>query len=239
MAKLTLSYNDQVVSEHELDKEEVSIGRKADNDIQIDNRAVSGRHARILTILKDSFLEDRDSTNGTYVNGSPIKKHALQDGDVIGIGKHTLKFASGAGSEDDDEGDFEQTMVIRPDTKGMPEKEGSESVDRSVEALGQEIAAESRKSAGAEVSKAAVRVISGANAGKELKLTKALTTLGKPGVQVAAITRRATGYYLIEIESKDGGHPAVNGQTVGSEAVRLEDESVIEVAGVKMEFYFA
>ena len=239
MAKLTLVYNDQVVSEHELDKEEITIGRKAENDIQIDNLAVSGHHARILTILNDSFLEDRNSTNGTYVNGSLIKKHALQDGDVIGIGKHTLNFSTGAGGGDDSEGDFEQTMVIRPDTKGMPEKEGSESVDRSVEALGQELAADSRKSSEADLGKAAVRVISGANAGKELKLTKALTTLGKPGVQVAAITRRATGYYLIEIEAKDGGHPTVNGQPVGNEAVRLEDEAVIEVAGVKMEFFFA
>lgn len=235
MAKLTLSFNDQVVSEFELDKEQTSIGRKADNDIQIDNLAVSGHHARILTILNDSFLEDRNSTNGTYVNGALIKKHALQNGDVIAIGKHTLTYTNEAASQGDSD-DFERTMIIRPDTQGMPEGEGSESVDRSVEALGQEIAAEADKSPEDSAGRAYVRVVSGANSGKELTLTKALTTLGKPGVQVAAITRRSKGYFLIEIEAKDGGHPTVNGQAVGSEAVKLDNESVIEVAGVKMEF---
>jgi pSer/pThr/pTyr-binding forkhead associated (FHA) protein len=236
MAKLTLSFNDQVVDEYELDKEQMTIGRKADNDIQIDNLAVSGHHARILTILNDSFLEDQNSTNGTYVNGSPIRKHALQDGDTIMIGKHLLTYSNEAASRGGDN-DFERTMVIRPDSQGMPENSGNDSVDRSVEALGQELAAESDHAARQTSGPARVRVISGANAGRELELKKALTTLGKPGVQVAAITRRAQGYYLIGIEAKDGGHPSVDGQPVGSEAVRLDNESVIEVAGVKMEFF--
>lgn len=235
MAKLTLSFNDQVISEFELDKEQMTLGRKPDNDIQIDNLAVSGYHARILTILNDSFLEDRNSTNGTYVNGALIKKHALQNGDVISIGKHTLTYSNQVASQGSG-GDFERTMIIRPDAKGMPEKEGSASVDRSVEALGQEIAADAERSPEDTAGRAYVRVISGANASKELTLTKALTTLGKPGVQVAAIARRSKGYFLIEIEAKDGGHPRVNGQTVGSKAIKLDNESVIEVAGVKMEF---
>ncbi|MEF8833838.1 MAG: FHA domain-containing protein [Halofilum sp. (in: g-proteobacteria)] len=235
MAKLTHSFNDQVVAEYELDKEQMTIGRKADNDIQIDNLAVSGHHARILTILNDSFLEDRNSTNGTSVNGSRIRKHALQDGDAIMIGTHLLTYSNEAASRGGDN-DFERTMVIRPDTEGMPENNGSESVDRSVSALGHQLAAESDRSVEQSAGYARVRVISGANAGKELELKKALTTLGKPGVQVAAITRRAQGYFLIEIEAKDGGHPSVNGQQVGSEAIRLDNESVIEVAGVKMEF---
>jgi pSer/pThr/pTyr-binding forkhead associated (FHA) protein len=235
MAKLTLSFNDQVVSEFELDREQMTIGRKADNDIQIDNLAVSGHHARILTILNDSFLEDQNSTNGTYVNGSLVKKHALQNGDVIAIGKHTLTYSNQSASQGGGD-DFERTMIIRPDAKGMSEEAGSASVDRSVEALGQEIAADANKAPEANAARAYVRVVSGANAGKELTLTKALTTLGKPGVQVAAITRRSKGYFLIEIEAKDGGHPTVNGQAIGSEAVRLENEAVIEVAGVKMEF---
>lgn len=235
MAKLTLSFNDQVIAEYELDKEQMTIGRKADNDIQIDNLAVSSHHARILTILNDSFIEDQNSTNGTYVNGSLIRKHALQDGDTIMIGKHLLTYSNEAASQGRDN-DFERTMVIRPDTKGMPEKSGSKSVDRSVEALGQQLAAESDRSVEESVGQARVRVVSGANAGRELLLKKALTTLGKPGVQVAAITRRAQGYFLIEIEAKDGGHASVDGRPVGSEAVRLDNESVIEVAGVKMEF---
>src|SRR6056297_3903720 len=107
MAKLTVTFNDQVVAEHDLDKEEMTIGRKPDNDIQIDNLAVSGHHARILTILNDSFLEDRNSTNGTYVNGALVKKHALQNGDVIEIGKHTLTYSNEVASQGEGD-DFER-----------------------------------------------------------------------------------------------------------------------------------
>jgi len=234
MAKLTLLFNDSVVSEHELDKEEITIGRKPDNDIQIDNLAVSGRHARILTILNDSFLEDTNSTNGTYVNGSLVKKHALQNGDEISIGKHKLKYTNEAASTGDE---FEKTMIIRPDTKGMPENEGGSSVDRSVGEIGKKLLAEAEEqSDAAQRQEARLRVVSGTNKGKELKLTKALTTIGKPGVQVAAVTRRSKGYFLMSIEARDGGNPMVNGNPVTTEAVPLANEAIIEVAGVKMEF---
>ncbi|MDX1609757.1 MAG: FHA domain-containing protein [Halofilum sp. (in: g-proteobacteria)] len=234
MAKLTLTFNDAPVSEYELDKEEITIGRKPDNDIQIDNLAVSGRHARILTILNDSFLEDTNSTNGTYVNGTLVKKHALQNGDVIAIGKHKLTYSNEQASSG---GDFDKTMIIRPDTKGMPESEGGDSVHKSVGEIGKKLLAEAeQQSDGAATQKARLRVISGTNKGKELELTKALTTIGKPGVQVAAVTRRAKGYFLIQIEAKDGGHPTVDGKPVGTEATPLANEAVIEVAGVKMEF---
>ena len=82
-AKLVLSLNASVLGEYGLEKERITIGRKPDNDIQVDNLAVSGQHAAIITILNDSFLEDLDSTNGTFVNGKLIKKHALKNGDVI------------------------------------------------------------------------------------------------------------------------------------------------------------
>jgi len=234
MAKLTLTYNDEVVAEYELDKEQLTIGRKPDNDIQIDNMAVSGHHARILTILNDSFLEDQNSTNGTYVNGALVKKHALQNGDIITIGKHRLAYENLEASRGGD--DFDRTMIIRPDTAGMPENTGSQSLDESVSRIGAELVAESEKRAAAPPSTARLRVISGTNAGKELALTKALTTLGKPGVQVAAITRRPQGFFLIQVEGRDGSHPTVNGNAVGGEAVALGHEAVLEVAGVKMEF---
>ena len=112
MAKLVLSLNGVVQGEYQLDKERLSIGRKADNDIPIDNLAVSGKHALVITILDDSFLEDLGSTNGSYVNGKLIKKHALKDGDVIAIGKHELKYVNELATADDDE--FEKTMIIKP-----------------------------------------------------------------------------------------------------------------------------
>ena len=114
MAKVILSFEGSVIREIPLDKERVTIGRKPHNDIQIENLAVSSEHARIVTILNDSFLEDLGSTNGTLVNGNPIKKHILQNNDVIEIGKYTLKFfgeAAAAGQSQSE--DFERTMVLR------------------------------------------------------------------------------------------------------------------------------
>lgn len=231
MAKIILTFNGDKVSEHELDREEVTIGRKPENDIQIDNLAVSGKHARVLTILNDSFLEDLGSTNGTYVNGSLVKKHALKNGDSIAIGKHELKYINEEASEDE----FDQTMIIRPDSTGMAEESSTDtSIKQSVGKIEAEIAAEAASSDA--VAKARLRVVSGANKGKELELNKALTTLGKPGVQVAAITRRSKGYFLIHVEGDEGNRPTVNGEPVGKQAYKLDDAAVIEVAGVRMEF---
>ncbi len=95
MARLILSLKGVVQREYQLNKERMTIGRKPDNDIQIDNVVVSGEHALITTTLDDSFLEDLGSTNSTYVNGKPIKKHekhALRNGDVVGLGNHELKY---------------------------------------------------------------------------------------------------------------------------------------------------
>src|SRR5213079_1422086 len=115
MAKLILSMDGLVLKEIPLTKERTTLGRKPHNDIQIDNLAVSGEHAVIVTILNDSFLEDLGSTNGTVVNVNPIKKHFLQNNDVIELGKYKLKFigeaAPAAGAE---KADFEKTMVLRP-----------------------------------------------------------------------------------------------------------------------------
>ena len=110
-ASLILSLNSSVLGEFALDKERITLGRKPENDIQVDNLAVSGQHAAIITILSDSFLEDMDSTNGTFVNGKLVKKHALKNGDIISIGKHELKYVNDEATSEDD---FEKTMVIRP-----------------------------------------------------------------------------------------------------------------------------
>ena len=115
MAKLILSMDGLVLKEIPLTKERTTLGRKPHNDIQIDNLAVSGEHAVIVTILNDSFLEDLGSTNGTVVNGNPVKKHFLQNNDVIELGKYKLKFVGDAApAAGADKADFEKTMVLRP-----------------------------------------------------------------------------------------------------------------------------
>lgn len=233
MAKLKLMFNGEILDEYTLDREEITIGRRPENDIQIDNLAVSGRHARVLTILNDSFLEDLGSTNGTYVNGSVIKKHALKHGDVITLGKHQLAYDNQDASGADD---FERTMIIRPDTDGMPENSGSAALDRSVGEIGAELVRESSGASSDRPAKARLRVISGANSGKELEITKALTTLGKPGVQVAAITRRPKGYFIVHVEGDAATPPTMNGEPIERTASPIPDNAIIEVAGVRMEF---
>src|SRR3990170_1971599 len=113
MAKLILSMDGLILKEYTLAKERTTIGRKPHNDIQIDNLAVSGEHAVVVTILNDSFLEDLGSTNGTLVNGQPVKKHFLQNNDVVELGKYKLKYIHEQTAQAK-AADFEKTMVLRP-----------------------------------------------------------------------------------------------------------------------------
>src|SRR6476620_2849035 len=119
MAKLIVSVDGQVLKEHVLNKERTLIGRKPHNDIQIDNLAISGEHAAIITSLNDSFIEDLGSTNGTMVNGKPVKKHFLQNNDVVEIGKHKLKYFNDAPTAAT-AADFEKTMIIRNPARAAP-----------------------------------------------------------------------------------------------------------------------
>jgi pSer/pThr/pTyr-binding forkhead associated (FHA) protein len=279
MARLILSLDNQVLAEYNMSKERYTIGRLPDNDVRIDNPAVSGHHSLIINILNDSFLEDLNSTNGTYVNGKLIKKHALQNGDVITIGHHQLRFADQeAGDAAQDE--FEKTMVIPANEQSSEQvakaEQATAAAAQQSARAGQYTATvvEGDKSAmsrtdlkvdvpepkpatppGGMVETAVgldpvgapnalplgkLQVLSGAFAGRELELTKALTTLGRPGVQVAAITRRAEGYYVVHVESgEEGDYPLVNGQPIGAQARKLTDNDVLQLAGVKMGFFTA
>ncbi|MGH8279689.1 MAG: FHA domain-containing protein [Gammaproteobacteria bacterium] len=235
MGKLILTLDGQELAQYQLEKERYTVGRMSDNDILIENMAVSGHHALILNILKDSFLEDLNSTNGTYVNGKLIKKHALQDGDVITVGHHQLKYLADNSAASANE--FERDLLMRPGTESGP---GTPSIARVNRVVAQSGAGPqpSGESAKAVLPKGRLQVLSGSYAGKQLELTKALTTLGRPGVQVAAITRRADGFYVVHVESGQGqGFPTVNGKQIGAEACKLGDNDVIELAGVKMGFY--
>jgi len=236
MAKLVLNFNGETLREYELDKETMMIGRKADNDIHIDNLSVSSKHAKVLTILNDSFIEDLESTNGTLINGEKISKHALKNGETITIGKHELTYVNEAA--DAGTSDFEKTIVIRADAAGMPEQdETGTHLEKYIGKIASDLAADSVVSS-EDPGVASLKVLSGANSGKFLKLTKILTTLGKPGVQVAAVTRRPTGYFLIVVDAASTPiKPLVNGTEIGKQAHPLKDGDKIEVAGVKMSFH--
>jgi pSer/pThr/pTyr-binding forkhead associated (FHA) protein len=283
-AKLILSMDGLVLKEITLGKERTTIGRKPHNDIQIDNLAVSGEHAVIVTILNDSFLEDLGSTNGTLVNGQPIKKHFLQSNDVIELGKYKLKYINDQAGKTTAPQDFEKTMVLRPGavpkpggapapaagtSQAMPTLSTSQpspamstsqpmrsagpatlppapppapsasqpmATSQGMPAMGtsQPLSASQPIAAGGKV--AAIQILSGANAGKEMELTKALTTLGKPGVQVAVITKRPQGYFITHVEGAN--FPILNGKLLDAQAHPLGDHDIIELAGVKMEFFY-
>lgn len=248
-AKLILSMDGAVLHEYVLDKERMTIGRKPHNDVVIDNLAVSGEHAAIVTILNDSFLEDLDSTNGVTVNGVAIKKHFLQPNDLIEIGKYKLKYLNDQhGGQHAEPEDFERTMVIRPPA-GKPqaspstfEKTGKFSAQApqaaSTPAPAQATPAQPGQPAPAQAAAtpaAALQILTGPNAGRELDLVKNLTTLGKPGVQVAVLTRRPHGYFITHVEGTT--FPSLNGKLLDEHPHQLTNHAIIELAGVKMEFY--
>jgi hypothetical protein len=235
MARLVLSLDSQVMAEYNMTKERYTIGRLPDNDVRIDNPAVSGHHSLIINILNDSFLEDLNSTNGTYVNGKLIKKHALQHGDVITVGHHQLRFVE----DDEQQDEFEKTMVIQPSARPVERlRAATAAAEQAAPPISATARARSMPEGGAPVKSAKLQVLSGAFAGRELELNKALTTLGRPGVQVAAITRRAEGYFIVHVDSgKSGEYPLVNGNAIGAQAQRLADNDVIQLAGVKMGFF--
>ena len=239
MARLILSLQGQSLAEYNMGKERYTIGRLPDNDVRIDNPAVSGHHALIINILNDSFLEDLNSTNGTYVNGKLIKKHALQHGDVVTVGHHQLRFIDSQ-VEEAGGNDFARTLVIQSNDAtddrlpALAVREPSPTPTK--EAPGKEQNVAPTRAPG----NARLQVLSGALSGREMELTKVVTTLGRPGIQVAAITRRGEAYYLVHVEGGTPGEtPQVNGVAIGGQARRLQDNDVITLAGVKMGFFLS
>ena len=269
MAKLVLSLDGTVLREHELTKERTTIGRKPHNDIQIDNLAISGEHAVIVTILNDSFLQDLDSTNGTQVNGRPVRKHFLQDNDIIEMAKYKIHYRTSS--------DGVETLVMRgetgetvgvksavtgkspevPDASRQPFADvgklerksdfGVEERSKPTAPITQQTDAGQLKSpSGAGINKppgtrtgfpgsAGIQFLTGPNAGREIEITKNLTTLGKPGSHLAVIARRKNGYFLTHVEGN--AFPFINGVTLDAKAHALASHDIIELGGVKMEFF--
>jgi predicted component of type VI protein secretion system len=227
MPKLILSMDGLVLKEIALDKERISIGRKPNNDIQIDNLAISGQHAVITTILDDAFLEDQNSTNGTYVNGQPVKKCVLHNNDVVELGKYRLKYIVDRGRPASD-------YAPSPAAMRAPAQDVPPSAHETQQLPPEVLTGEPAESGFDETRVGVVNVLNGPNAGRELVLNKALTTLGKPGKQVAVITRRQNGYVIAHGEGAE--RPQVNGQAIEPAGHLLGHGDVIEIAGVRMAF---
>lgn len=239
MPKLILSMDGLVLKEIALAKERISIGRKQDNDIQIDNLAISGHHAVITCILNDAFLEDQNSTNGTYVNGQPVKKHVLLNNDVIELGKYRLKFLVDSTPSVMSTSDLVTTAALKPFDITSAATEAAPPAPKDRSPVSTQVLPQGAVEQAAPEPLldrlGVIQVLTGANSGRELELNKTLTTLGKPGRQVAVITRRPHGYFITHVEG--ASFPSVNGRALDAQAYRLGDHDIIEIAGVKMEFF--
>jgi pSer/pThr/pTyr-binding forkhead associated (FHA) protein len=211
MPKMIVSIDGVVIKEVQLTKDRTTLGRRPYNDIVIDNLAVSGEHAVIQLAGNDVHLEDLNSTNGTYVNGKAIKKQQLTNNDVIEIGKYKIKYVN-----EQQEAGFERTMVIKAGSTGLAAPTPAASAPA------------------APAGNAAIKVLSGAAAGREVPLVKVVTTIGKPGVAVAAITKRPHGFVVAHVEGAN--KPTLNGAPIGAEPVTLKDGDVLELAGTQMQF---
>ena len=108
MGKLVVSLDGVVIKEVQITKDKTTLGRRPYNDIVIDNLAVSGEHAVLQMVGQDVFIEDLNSTNGTYINGKAVKKQLLAHNDAVEIGKYKIKYLV------DDAGEYEKTMIMRP-----------------------------------------------------------------------------------------------------------------------------
>ncbi len=214
MPKMIVSIDGVVIKEVQLTKDRTTLGRRPYNDIVIDNLAVSGEHAVMQMLGNEVHLEDLNSTNGTYINGKAVKKQLLQNNDGIEIGKYKIKFINEAAAAG-----FEKTAVYKADS--MASATPTQSAPTA--------------HAGLEtVRGSAIKVLSGAAAGREVALIKVVTTIGKPGVAVAAITKRPHGFVVAHVEGVN--KPTLNGTTIGAEPVALKNGDVLELAGTQMQF---
>jgi FHA domain len=219
MGKLVVSLDGVVIKEVQITKEKTTLGRRPYNDIVIDNLAVSGEHGVLQMVANDFFIEDLNSTNGTYINGKAIKKQLLVHNDTVEIGKYKIKFLLDNGT------DYEKTMIMSPAAAAaMP-----------IYSHGFAQTAPASGFGGLQtVAPGSIKVLNGAAAGREVALTKVVTTVGKPGVQVASITKRPGGYVFAHVEG--AGRPLVNGVPLVGETLHLKSGDLIELAGTQMQF---
>lgn len=220
MPKMIVSIDGVVIKEVQLTKDRTTLGRRPYNDIVIDNLAVSGEHAVLQMTGNEVYLEDLNSTNGTYVNGKAVKKQLLQNNDTVEVGKYKIKYINEAAGPT-----FEKTMIL---------KAGAVPPLPPAAARPQPPAASAAQAAELGQLHAAIKVLSGAAAGREVPLVKVVTTIGKPGVAVAAITKRPHGFVVAHVEGVN--KPTLNGASIGAEPVTLKHGDLLELAGTQMQF---
>jgi pSer/pThr/pTyr-binding forkhead associated (FHA) protein len=219
MGKLRVSLDGVVIQEVQITKDTTTLGRRPYNDIVIDNLTVSGEHALLHKVGQTVYIEDLNSTNGTYINGKAIRKQQLSPLDAVEIGRYKINFlldtTDPASEQTEPEADIaapEGTPSSLTDTFLPPAMPG-----------------EPDKAGGASI-----KVLSGAAAGRAVVLTKVVTTVGKPGVLVASITKRPDGYVLAHVEGAQ--QPCINGVPLQGETAALSHGDLIELDGTQVQF---
>jgi pSer/pThr/pTyr-binding forkhead associated (FHA) protein len=228
MPKMIVSIDGVVIKEVQLTKDRTTLGRRPYNDIVIDNLAVSGEHAVLQLSGTEVHLEDLNSTNGTYVNGKAVKKQLLQNNDTVEIGKYKIKYIGEVAGPT-----FERTMILKPGVLPPPVAKPPAAPPAAAGA-GQPPVAPVSQPGDLSALTASIKVLSGAAAGREVALVKVVTTIGKPGVAVAAITKRPHGFVVAHVEG--GNKPTLNGAAIGAEPVTLKNGDLLELAGTQMQF---
>ena len=231
MPKMIVSIDGVVIKEVQLTKDRTTLGRRPYNDIVIDNLAVSGEHAVLQLTGNEVYLEDLNSTNGTYVNGKAVKKQLLQNNDTVEIGKYKIKFINEAPGAT-----FEKTMIMKAGMIPPMPKPAVPAGATATASAGMATAAAPAATLTTEAPSlsASIKVLSGAAAGREVPLVKVVTTIGKPGVAVAAITKRSHGFVVAHVEGSN--KPTLNGAAIGPEPVTLKNGDMLELAGTQMQF---
>ncbi|MEP7180633.1 MAG: FHA domain-containing protein [Betaproteobacteria bacterium] len=225
MAKLVLSAGGSILYQCFLDQERVNVGSEPRNQIVIDDPVVDAEHAVIIPVGNDHILEDLQSVNGTFVNGTRAFRHILQHGDVVQFGGFFLRYLNPRASADMD---LERTMLIA----GLHGR-----VDAAPRGSGpppEEARVPSARLASIRFPKGRVRVIAGIRTGDTIELDRVVATFGRPGDRLAVITRRPHGYFITHVEGRR--YPRVNRQSVGKEVRLLHHGDVIQVADQQLEF---
>lgn len=223
-AKIIVSKDNKPVQQFVLTNESTSIGRKPENDISIKDPAVSGSHATVQLVAGNYLIQDLGSTNGLHIRGRRFKQQVLKTGDIISIGVHELKFVIQQGKATDG-----SPPKAKPNARA---KDESKPVDET------ELPVDRQKAKpGSAGAVPVLIVLNGADKDKLIKLNEALTTIGEPGVQVAAISSRPQGHFIIHVDGgKDNETPVVNGEPTGFKSRKLESGDRIQVAGIEMEY---
>jgi pSer/pThr/pTyr-binding forkhead associated (FHA) protein len=217
MAKVIVRLNDSVIGEVELKPGDMSIGRRAGSDIHLDAMSVSGTHASIYTAGSESYLQDMNSTNGTFINERRVTKQRLSNGDVVAIGKHTLTYIADAGAPDSP--DLAKTVVIRP-------RRGADAAPKAPP-----------MPATPAPRMGSLFVLSGGGSGKRVDLNKPVTNLGSAGKTAGIINRSSSGSYTL-VPGENSAAPRVNGVAIAARGAQLHNGDVIEVSGARMQFHF-